>query len=112
VLICAERKVLLAGCWWLVCSEKSTAGWWLISQANRLWVTTGLCAVLGHWAEKYHLHSSEDEESKNLVPKRDVTCFGPFSSKQPSLSWSPSYACVQVHLYGLIRFHRVDSDRN
>jgi hypothetical protein len=22
VLICAERKVLLAGCWWLVCSER------------------------------------------------------------------------------------------
>jgi hypothetical protein len=22
VLICAERKVLLAGCWWLICSER------------------------------------------------------------------------------------------
>jgi hypothetical protein len=22
VLICSERKVLLTGCWWLVCSEK------------------------------------------------------------------------------------------
>jgi hypothetical protein len=22
VLICSERKVLLAGCWWLVCSER------------------------------------------------------------------------------------------
>jgi hypothetical protein len=22
VLICSERKVLLAGCWWLICSER------------------------------------------------------------------------------------------
>jgi hypothetical protein len=21
MLVCSERKVLLAGCWWLVCSE-------------------------------------------------------------------------------------------
>jgi hypothetical protein len=31
VLICSERKILLAGCWWLVCSD----GWWLISQTNK-----------------------------------------------------------------------------
>jgi hypothetical protein len=30
VLVCSERKVLLAGYWWLVCSD-----WWLISQANK-----------------------------------------------------------------------------
>jgi hypothetical protein len=36
VLICSERKVLLAGWWWLVCSERKVPlGWWLISQANR-----------------------------------------------------------------------------
>jgi hypothetical protein len=35
VLVCYEKNVLLAGCWWLVCS----AGWWLISQANRASVT-------------------------------------------------------------------------
>jgi hypothetical protein len=22
VLVCSERKVLLAGCWWLVCCER------------------------------------------------------------------------------------------
>jgi hypothetical protein len=32
VLICSERKVMLAGCWRLISSErKSTDGWWLIS---------------------------------------------------------------------------------
>jgi hypothetical protein len=31
VLVCSERRVLLSGLLW----EKSTAGWWLISQANR-----------------------------------------------------------------------------
>jgi hypothetical protein len=40
VLVCSERKVLLAGCGWLLVAdsfwEKSTAGWWLISRANRL----------------------------------------------------------------------------
>jgi hypothetical protein len=40
VLICSERRVLLAGCGWLLVAdsfrEKSTAGWWLISRANRL----------------------------------------------------------------------------
>jgi hypothetical protein len=37
VLICSKKKVLLAGCWWLVCSErKSTVGWWLISRTNKL----------------------------------------------------------------------------
>jgi hypothetical protein len=40
VLVCSERKVLLAGCWWLVCSERSTVGWWLISQANRFLIGT------------------------------------------------------------------------
>jgi hypothetical protein len=35
MLVCSERRVLLAGCWWMVYSERSTAGWWLISQANR-----------------------------------------------------------------------------
>jgi hypothetical protein len=35
VLVCYERKVLLDGCWWLICSEKkNTVDWWLISQAN------------------------------------------------------------------------------
>jgi hypothetical protein len=33
VLICSERKILLTGCWWLVCSERKV-GWWLISQTN------------------------------------------------------------------------------
>jgi hypothetical protein len=32
VLICSERKVLLAGLF----GEESTAGWWLIGQTNRL----------------------------------------------------------------------------
>jgi hypothetical protein len=40
VLVCSERRVLLAGCGWLLVAgsfwEKSTAGWWLISRANRL----------------------------------------------------------------------------
>jgi hypothetical protein len=39
-LVCSERRVLLAGCGWLLVAgsfwEKSTAGWWLISRANRL----------------------------------------------------------------------------
>jgi hypothetical protein len=52
VLVCSERRVLLAGCWWLVCCErKSTAAWWLISQANRViiiklherWLDQGRC---------------------------------------------------------------------
>jgi hypothetical protein len=31
-LICCERKLLLAGCWWLVCSrEIVTAGWLLVA---------------------------------------------------------------------------------
>jgi hypothetical protein len=29
VLVCSERNILLAGCWWLICSD-----WWLISQTN------------------------------------------------------------------------------
>jgi hypothetical protein len=40
VLVCSERRVLLADCGWLLVAgsfrEKSTAGWWLISRANRL----------------------------------------------------------------------------
>jgi hypothetical protein len=40
VLVCSERTVLLAGCGWLLVAgsfwEKSTAGWWPISRANRL----------------------------------------------------------------------------
>jgi hypothetical protein len=39
VLVCSERRAVLAGCWWLVCSERSSAGWWLISRANRLQVS-------------------------------------------------------------------------
>jgi hypothetical protein len=39
VLVCSKRRVLLAGSgWWLVAGlfrEKSTVGWWLISQAKR-----------------------------------------------------------------------------
>jgi hypothetical protein len=33
-----ERKVLLADCWWLVCSERKVllAGRWLISRTNKL----------------------------------------------------------------------------
>jgi hypothetical protein len=42
VLVCSEIRVLLAGCGWLLVAgsfwEKSTAGWWLISRANRLLV--------------------------------------------------------------------------
>ena len=34
------------------------------------WIATGLYSVLG--AEKYRLHSREEEEMKNLVPKRLV----------------------------------------
>jgi hypothetical protein len=33
VLVCSERKILLAGCWWLVCCERKIllAGcWWLV----------------------------------------------------------------------------------
>jgi hypothetical protein len=39
VLVCSKRRVLLAGSGWLLVAglfrEKSTVGWWLISQANR-----------------------------------------------------------------------------
>jgi hypothetical protein len=39
VLVCSERRVLLAGCGWLLVAgsfgEKSTAGWCLISRTNR-----------------------------------------------------------------------------
>jgi hypothetical protein len=45
VLVCSERRVLLASCGWLLVAdsfwEKSTAGWWLISRANRLVVLIG-----------------------------------------------------------------------
>jgi hypothetical protein len=38
VLVCSERRVLLAGCGWLPVAgsfwEKSTIVWWLISRAN------------------------------------------------------------------------------
>jgi hypothetical protein len=35
VLICSERKVLLASCWcWFVLREKYYFGWWLISREN------------------------------------------------------------------------------
>jgi hypothetical protein len=40
VLVCSERKVLLTDCWWLVCSERSNVGWWLINQANRAYIPT------------------------------------------------------------------------
>jgi hypothetical protein len=42
VLICSERKVLLAGCWWLVCCERKVL-WWLISQAREkyCWLVAG-----------------------------------------------------------------------
>jgi hypothetical protein len=40
VLVCSKRRVLLVGCWVAdLFLEKSTACWWLISQANRLSVT-------------------------------------------------------------------------
>jgi hypothetical protein len=47
VLICSEKKVLLADCWCLVYSERNTAGWWLISQTIRVWIF-GESAVENH----------------------------------------------------------------
>jgi hypothetical protein len=37
VLVCSERRVLLAGCWWLVCFERKVL---LASRANRLYAIT------------------------------------------------------------------------
>ncbi|CAO2040856.1 unnamed protein product [Urochloa humidicola] len=36
------------------------------------WISAGLYSVLGRRADKYRLHSRAEEESKNMVPKRDV----------------------------------------
>jgi hypothetical protein len=50
MLIYSERKVLLAGCWWLIYSErKDIAGWWLISQTNRLLIN------FQTWRESHNL---------------------------------------------------------
>jgi hypothetical protein len=53
VLICSERKVLLAGCWFVV-REKY---YWLISQANR---------AHSNQAQKHH--SEWSEKANKLVP--------------------------------------------
>jgi hypothetical protein len=56
VLVCFERKVQLTGCWWLVCSEeKSTAVWWLISQANRT------------HAGRHHVHAYFRHKSRHIL---------------------------------------------
>jgi hypothetical protein len=45
VLVCSERRVLLAGCGWLLVAgsfrEKSTAGWWLVRSEIKVLLAGG-----------------------------------------------------------------------
>jgi hypothetical protein len=83
VLVCYERRVLLvAGLFW----EKSTAGWWLISQANR--ITWGLPRT---WLETYckaFFGFCYDDQHKKVVASHALP--------QSRPGWPPACACTRA----------------
>jgi hypothetical protein len=55
--------LLVAGSFW----EKSTAGWWLISRANRVWVAVTLPVALWIALKKWQV-------SKSVLALRRISC--------------------------------------